>query len=231
MFESIHLAWLWLAAQSALLPYILVTLSAYGSFYAWRKLAPKSWLWVEARVPFALELNSGEELAKNILLGLPSVLAGAFFGALSSGLDPKVTVLSAVAGAFAPLLHHTRKALPFDPYRGAVADVQPDIPKSPQLPLFPVLCLCLALVGCSTRGASSVPCDASDHAAQLALTAHGLECRARVKACSDPDPYGLGGSGGSAGSAGGESRDACRERVIAECDAWGETRCAEGGSK
>lgn len=229
---EMHLAWAWLAAINATLPYSVVTCAVFAIIYGWRKLSPKSWLWLESRLPGALALGQGEELAHNIMLSLPSVVIGAALAALTSGGSLVPAVLGAVAGACAPLLHHVRKALPFDPYRGAVADPTV-IPKSPQLPLFPLLCLCLALAGCPSRGAEHVPCDASDHAAQLELTAHGLECRERVQACNDLlDPYpGGAGAGGAGGAAGGDSRAACRARVIAECDAWGDKRCAEGGSK
>jgi hypothetical protein len=224
---TIHLAWAWLAAINATLPYSVLTVAAYGLIYAWRKLSPASWLWLESRLPWAAELDAGEVLAKNIALSLPSIVIGAALAALTSGGGVLPAVLGAVAGAFAPLLHHVRKALPFDPYRGAVADPV-RLPKSPRVPLFPLLCLAL-FFSCSP-GATRVPCDASDHQAQLELTAHGLECRARVQACRELlDPY-AGGAGGEGGAVG-ESPAECRARVIAECDAWGDKRCAEGGSK
>ncbi len=202
---TLHLAWAWLAAINATLPYVTLTLAAYGLIYAWRKLHPASWLWLESRLPWAAELDAGETLAKNIALSLPSVVIGAALAALASGGALLPAVLGAVAGAFAPLLHHTRKALPFDPYRGAVAE--PKLPKPPRLPLLALLTL--LSIGCGAfAGESRVPCDSKDVAGLADLATHGAECRKRVKACgADAD---------------------CRNAVIAECDAWGDTRCAEG---
>lgn len=117
---TIHLAWAWLAAINATLPYLLVTACAFALIYTWRRAHPRSWLWVESRLPFAAELDAAEELAHNIALSLPSVVIGAALAALATGCGVLPAVLGAVAGAGAPLLHHIRKALPFDPYRGAL---------------------------------------------------------------------------------------------------------------
>ncbi len=115
---SIHFVWMWLAAYSATLPYLLVTACAFGLVYAWRRLHPTSWLWLETRLPYSLELSKAEEIAHNIALSLPSVVIGAALAALASGGAVLPAVLGAVAGAGASLLHHLRKALPFDPYQG-----------------------------------------------------------------------------------------------------------------
>jgi hypothetical protein len=205
---TIHFVWAWLSAINATLPYLILTLAAYAAVYAWRKYSPRSWLWFESRVPFAAEFDAGEELAHNIALSLPSVIMAGALAALTSGGALVPTILGAVAGAFAPLLHHVRKVLPFDPYRGAVAD-STTLPKPPRPPVLPILLLVLSLtkLGCSAA-APRVPCDASDHQAQLELAAHAVECRTRVQAC--------------------KGEPACREAVIAECDAWGDKRCAEG---
>jgi hypothetical protein len=117
---TIHFAWAWLAAFNATLPYLFVTACAFALIYAWRKYHPRSWLWVETRLPFAAELDAAEELAHNIALSLPSVVIGAALAALATGGGVLPAVLGAVAGAGAPLLHHLRKVLPFDPYRGAI---------------------------------------------------------------------------------------------------------------
>lgn len=117
---SIHFVWAWLAAFNATLPYLCLTACAFALVYAWRRYHPRSWLWVESRLPFALELSKAEELAHNIALSLPTVVLTSALAALATGGAVLPTVLGAVAGAGAPLLHHIRKALPFDPYRGAL---------------------------------------------------------------------------------------------------------------
>jgi hypothetical protein len=117
---TIHFVWAWLAAYSATLPYLLVTACVFALVYAWRKLHPRSWLWLKSRLPYATEFDAAEALAHNIALSLPSVVIGAALAALATGGGVLPAVLGAVAGAGAPLLHHIRKALPFDPYRGAL---------------------------------------------------------------------------------------------------------------
>lgn len=204
---TIHLVWAWLAAINATLPYVSLTAIAYALVYAWRKVHPRSWLWLESRLPFAAELDAGEELAHNIALSLPSVVIGGALAALTTGGSVLPTVLGAVAGAFAPLLHHTRKFLPFDPYQGKVAPVKP------KTPLLPLLMVCLSLVGCPSSAGGThpqVPCDAGDTLDQVALAAHAAECRRLVQGC-------------------GTDRD-CRNAAIEECDRWGDRRCAEGAA-
>lgn len=117
---TIHFVWAALAAYNATLPYLLVTACAFALVYAWRRYHPKSWLWVESWLPFAERLDAVEALAHHIALSLPSVVIGAALAALATGGAVLPAVLGAVAGAGAPLLHHLRKALPFDPYRGAL---------------------------------------------------------------------------------------------------------------
>lgn len=202
---TLHFVWMWLAAFHATLPYALLTFLVYGLIYAWRKLHPKSWLWLESRLPFAAELDAGQELAHNIALSLPSVAIAGALAALSSGGSVLAGVLGALAGAAAPLLHHTRKALPFDPYKGRVAPVKP------RTPLLPLLMVCLGLLGCSSAAGGThakVPCDAGDHADQVALAARAAECRRLVQGC-------------------GADRD-CRAAAIEECDRWGDELCREG---
>lgn len=161
MLKYIMFAWAWLSAAHVLLPYLVLTLAAYAFVYLWRKGHPRSWLYFESRLPFAAELSKGEELAHNLLQSLPSVVIAAVLGALASGGDIAATVLGAVAGAGAPLLHHTRKALPFDPYRGNVA------PVARRAPLLPLLCF--ALFGCSSAGGASRPaCTPEAHAKETA---------------------------------------------------------------
>jgi hypothetical protein len=117
---TIHFVWAWLATFHATLPYLFLTACAFALIYAWRRYHPRSWLWLESRLPYALELSKAEELAHNIALSLPSVVITAALAALMTGGAVLPTVLGAVAGAGAPLLHHVRKALPFDPYKGAL---------------------------------------------------------------------------------------------------------------
>jgi hypothetical protein len=165
---------------------------------------------MSSRLPFAAELDEAEELAHNIVLSLPSVVVSAVAAALLSGGGLPAAVVGAVVGACLPLLHHIRKALPFDPYRGAVGEVK----KAPRAPLLPMLLLCFGLFGCGALAQSQskrlVPCDSHDHAAQLKLAAKGAECRERVLACNKT-----------------EDPAACKAPVIAECDAYDVELCEE----
>ncbi|HKY40759.1 MAG TPA: hypothetical protein VJN18_32715 [Polyangiaceae bacterium] len=109
--ESIKLAWAWLGAQNAALPYLLTTLSCLLGVDLWKHTHPKSWHWVASLTPWAEEVTKAQELAHNFLLALPTTLGAALFTWLASGGAFWPTVLGAVAGAGAPLSHHIRKAL------------------------------------------------------------------------------------------------------------------------
>lgn len=180
MFEPLKLAWAWLAAQNAVLPYLAVTLVVYALIYIWRKVSPRSWLWIEARLPWFEEFTKGEELAQNIAMALPSLLLGAVVTAVTTytGSSEKgafaayvlTTVLGAFAGAFAPLLHHVRKALPFDPYRGALGKVKP--PVLPVLYLFGLAVMASvqpSIVGCSPAARQAASANMVEKATALAF--------------------------------------------------------------
>lgn len=65
----------------------------------------------------------------------------------------------------------------------------------------------LLLAGCSgvlEPGKSLVPCDANDHAAQIDLAANTARCRLELDKCETV---------------------ACRDAVIAKCDAYVDERC------
>jgi hypothetical protein len=217
MFQLVHFVWTWLATANALAPYSVVTLAAFGLIYAWRKLSPKSWLWIESRLPFAAELDAGETLAKNLVLSLPSLAIGAALAALGGGVSFPVALLGALAGAAAPLLHHVRKALPFDPYRGAVADVLPadasdKLPKPPRLPNFLPILIAGIFAGCgAVSGESLLPCDAHDRAAQVDLAANAARSKLEREACKDDQ--------------------ACIDAAIAKADKYVDERCALPGAK
>jgi hypothetical protein len=212
---SIHFVWAWLAAWNVALPYAVLALAVFQLIHYWRKWHPRSWLWMSSRLPFAAELDEAEELAHNIVLSLPSVLVSAVAAALLSGGGLPAAIVGAVVGACLPLLHHIRKALPFDPYRGAVGEVKKAKPNNP---LVPILLLCMGLsAGSSACGLlaesqakSVVPCDSHDHEAQAKLLAKGADCRARVIACNKT-----------------EDPKACKSAVIEECDAFDVELCKE----
>jgi hypothetical protein len=71
-----------------------------------------------------------------------------------------------------------------------------------------VVVVCLAiLLGCASAlepGKSLVPCDANDHAAQVDLAANAARCKLEVDKCETI---------------------ACRDDVIAKCDAYVDERC------
>lgn len=111
MLETIKSGWAWLAAQHATLPYLLTTLSCLLGIDLWKKVHPRSWHWAASLTPFAEEITKAQEIAHNFLLALPQVAGAAFFTWLASGGELVPTLLGAVAGAGAPLLHHGRKLL------------------------------------------------------------------------------------------------------------------------
>lgn len=204
MLEAINFAWTWLATANAVSPYALLTFIAYGAIYSWRKLHPRSWLWLESRLPWAAEFSKGEEIAKNIALSLPSILITGLLAALATGANPVATAIGLLAGAASPLLHHVRKALPFDPYRGAVAEVKP---KSFRTTPLTLLCLVLSLTGCASLFESQgMPCDAHDHAAQADLAANAARSKFERKACG--------------------ADEECIQTVLEARDKYVDTRCA-----
>jgi hypothetical protein len=111
MLESIKLAWAWLGAQNAALPYLLTTLSCLLGIDLWKHIHPKSWHWAASLTPWAEEVTKAQEIAHNFLLALPQVLGAALFTWLASGGEFWPTLFGAVAGAGAPLSHHVRKAI------------------------------------------------------------------------------------------------------------------------
>jgi hypothetical protein len=213
---SIHFVWAWLAAWHAVLPYAVLGLAIFEVVHFWRKWHPRSWLWLESRLPFAEELNAAEELAHNIVIGLPIALVTAAAAALLSGGGVGAAVAGAVVGAALPLLHHIRKALPFDPYRGALGAVRKPAPRSPLLPILLLLCASLGVSSSAcgllaeSQAKSVVPCDSRDHEAQAKLLAKGADCRARVLACNKA-----------------EDPAACKTPIIKECDAFDVELCEE----
>lgn len=118
MLEYIRLAWTWLGAENAALPYVLLTLLALFAMDLWKAASPKSWTWFVSRTPWAREITQAQELAHNILLALPSVIVAGLASAIMSGGDVTSTILGLIAGAFAPLMHHVRKALKKPPSGG-----------------------------------------------------------------------------------------------------------------
>lgn len=124
MLENIKLAWAWLAAGNETLPYLVVTLFFYLLCYAVRKLAPGVWLAIASVFPYADALSKGEDVIRQVFLALPQVVAAALLTGLATN-DVKGALLGAIAGAGAPILHHVRAALPFDPYKGKLGNLKP----------------------------------------------------------------------------------------------------------
>ncbi len=92
-----------------LAPWLALSLGAWLTVYAWRKLFPGLWLKLEALDrPLSVAIGA-----------LPSVVLTTAVGALTAGTDPWTLVAASLMGVGAPLLHHLLKAMPI-PYRGAV---------------------------------------------------------------------------------------------------------------
>lgn len=125
MLESIKLGWHWLAAYQPTLPYLLTTLLFYGACYGIRKKLPGVWTAMADIMPFADAITRGEDVVRQFFLAVPQIVLSATFAGLATG-DVKGAILGALAGAGAPILHHTRKALPFDPYQGKLGDKKDD---------------------------------------------------------------------------------------------------------
>lgn len=106
----------WLFDVSPFLPVVVLSAIIMGAVYAVRRWAPNVWIRLEAIIP-----EGTDDTVAHVLLGLPSVIAGAAFGAVSSGADPTRSVLGAIAGALAPVFHHFLRALPIE-YQGPVRD-------------------------------------------------------------------------------------------------------------
>lgn len=89
-------------------PGFALTLAVWAFVYFTRKFAPKFWTFLDAHSPENVVLSK-------LVQGLPAVMLGALVTAGATGLDPLLTVVGAVHGALAPLLHELMKK-----YRGAV---------------------------------------------------------------------------------------------------------------
>jgi hypothetical protein len=124
MLEPMKLAWAWLAAGHWSIPYLLVTLAFYLGCYSVRKFAPSFWIAIASVFPYADALSKGEDVIRQVLLALPQVLAAAVLAGLATN-DMKGAIFGAIAGAGAPILHHVRDILPFDPYKGRLGTVKP----------------------------------------------------------------------------------------------------------
>jgi hypothetical protein len=97
------------------------------------------------------------------------------------------------------------RARPRAPVRGA-------LPEENKMVKVSLVSLAL-LLGCASAlepGKSLVPCDANDHAAQVDLAANAARCRFEIDKCETV---------------------ACRDQVIAKCDAYVDERCKLPESK
>lgn len=110
--EQLKQAQAWLASIHPGVPGLTVTALILVTVYGTRRFAPSLWAWLDARL-----LPTGKPVS-NVLLGLPSVAAGALVGAYMSGGDFDAAWQGALCGALAPVAHHLLKALP-GPYNGA----------------------------------------------------------------------------------------------------------------
>jgi hypothetical protein len=91
-------------------PWLALSLGAWATVYAWRKLLPGLWLKLETLdKPLSVAIGA-----------LPSVIMTTAVGALTMGKDPWVLVGASLMGVGAPLLHHLLKALPIS-YQGQPA--------------------------------------------------------------------------------------------------------------
>lgn len=200
MLEQIKLAWAWLGAQNAALPYLSVTLLALFATDLWKAASPKSWLWFVTRTPWAEEISEAQELAHNLVLALPSVLAGGVATAVLSGGDVTTTVVGLIAGAGAPLMHHVRKSLKKPP-SGGDGDEKPvgtvthivipgpdgEPPARPPAAAIGALALVgLLACACSRDAAKGAVEQLNDPCSKLSLATVVAGCEARIKRECDP---------------------------------------------
>lgn len=95
-------------------PWFACTVAVWLIVYAIRKHAPYVWEYFEG-------MGDVGATAARILQGLPSIMLGVWVSAVANGGDIENLWKGAIAGAFAPLLHHVLKASAL-PYQGANGD-------------------------------------------------------------------------------------------------------------
>jgi hypothetical protein len=137
-----------------LFPWSLLTLAIWASVFAIRRWAPLLWTvptlvfvrdWAIAKWP-----DSDDAILDlwKAWQALPSILAGALFGAWQMGSDPSAAWKGAAAGALAPALHYLLRALPFLPYLGKLGKVR--------APGLPMLVFALLAGACAAVNANTV---------------------------------------------------------------------------
>jgi hypothetical protein len=104
-----------LAAVHPAAPWVTITLSLFVVQWLVRRYLPSLWA-----VCFGWLPADFDKRVTRAIKALPSVAIGAALPALASGGDVRAAVLGALFGALAPVTHHTLKALPRVPYRGAL---------------------------------------------------------------------------------------------------------------
>lgn len=104
-----------LAAVHPSAPWVTITLSLFLVQWLVRRYRPSLWEMCFGWLPADFDARIARAIQ-----ALPSVAIGAALPALASGGDVRAAVLGSIFGALAPVVHHTLKALPQVPYRGAL---------------------------------------------------------------------------------------------------------------
>lgn len=129
---------LWLADIHPWLPAVLLILAVWAPQWLVRKYRPKWWEyvatfgWRVVPAQFAPLIAPHVKAALKVWQALPSLLAGAMIGAVTTGGDPWGAVWGALIAALAPLKHEALKALPWLSYRGGSAPAASPAPKGGQ---------------------------------------------------------------------------------------------------
>jgi hypothetical protein len=149
---------------SDILPWLGLTVAIWFTTYLIRKYAPQAWRFsamLAIREWLILDVIPAESLKRfypvvefvwGTWQALPAVLAGAITEALQTGQPVAAAWKGALAGAFAPLLHHVLKALPV-PYQGAVGATR----KTPPPSAGPVAALALFALSMLTDCSGATP--------------------------------------------------------------------------
>jgi hypothetical protein len=160
--------------------WFLLPVAIWLSIYLVRKKLPMLWAvpallwlrdeWKASAPPWAQQLL---DLAWHVWQGLPSVLLGAAFGAVTSGGDIALAMKGALYGALAPVLHLALKHLP-GAYRGALAL------RGTPLTAWVLIGLSPALIRCA---AQQIPEDRAERARYFAdAVVEGVKMRDAVEA-------------------------------------------------
>lgn len=214
MFEYLKVAYSWFVAQNADFPFALLTVGALLFCGLWRWLHLASWDRFVAVLPKS-DTSALKLWAHRVAQAWPSALLGAVVPVALAGGDWKGAGQGALWALAAPGLVLCKQL------------VQDFVGKLKAPPGSGLMILVLSFAGasqvllaCSAAlepGASLLPCDANDRAAEIDLAANAAKCQLEKKACSK----GLTDSPEDADKA-----EACRQAVIVKCDRYVDERCA-----